>query len=70
VTPEQIKGLREAGRGDIKVIAGGVIPPQDYDFLRDAGVQGIYGMGSHVVECASDVLRSLGYNIPPAGDAG
>jgi methylmalonyl-CoA mutase len=66
--PELIKGLREAGRGDIKVIAGGVIPPQDYDYLRDAGVQGIYGPGSNVVECAADVLRLLGHNMPPLGE--
>jgi methylmalonyl-CoA mutase len=66
--PELIRGLREAGRGDIKVIAGGVIPPQDYDFLRDAGVQGIYGPGSNVVECAADVLRLLGHNMPPVGE--
>ena len=63
--PELIKGLRDAGRNDIKVIAGGVIPPQDYEFLRDAGVQGIYGPGSNVVECAADVLRLLGHNMPP-----
>jgi methylmalonyl-CoA mutase len=67
--PELIKGLREAGRGDIKVIAGGVIPPQDYDYLREAGVQGIYGPGSNVVECAADVLTLLGHNMPPLGDA-
>ncbi len=67
--PELIKGLREAGRGDIKVIAGGVIPPQDYDYLRDAGVQGIYGPGSNVVECAADFLRLLGHNMPPLEDA-
>jgi methylmalonyl-CoA mutase len=65
--PELIRGLREQGRSDIKVIAGGVIPPQDYDFLRDAGVQGIYGPGTNVVECAADVLRLLGHNMPPAG---
>ncbi|MEJ7934951.1 methylmalonyl-CoA mutase [Sphingobium sp. AN558] len=65
--PELIGKLREAGRTDIKVIAGGVIPPQDYDYLRDAGVQGIYGPGSNVVECAADVLRLLGHNMPPAG---
>ncbi|GBH31182.1 MAG: methylmalonyl-CoA mutase [Sphingobium sp.] len=65
--PDLIAKLREAGRNDIKVIAGGVIPPQDYDFLRDAGVQGIYGPGSNVVECAADVLRLLGHNMPPAG---
>jgi methylmalonyl-CoA mutase len=67
--PELIKGLREAGRGDIKVIAGGVIPPQDYDFLREAGVQGIYGPGSNIVECAVDVLTLLGHNMPPIGEA-
>ncbi|QUT03936.1 methylmalonyl-CoA mutase [Sphingobium phenoxybenzoativorans] len=65
--PELIQKLREQGRNDIKVIAGGVIPPQDYDYLRDAGVQGIYGPGSNVVECAADVLRLLGHNMPPAG---
>jgi methylmalonyl-CoA mutase len=67
--PELIHKLKEAGRGDIKVIAGGVIPPQDYQFLRDAGVQGIYGPGSNVVECAADVLRLLGHNMPPIGEA-
>ena len=67
--PELIRLLREKGRNDIKVIAGGVIPPQDYDYLRDAGVQGIYGPGSNVVECAADVLRLLGHNMPPLEDA-
>ena len=67
--PELIRLLREAGRSDIRVFAGGVIPPQDYQFLRDAGVVGIYGPGSNVVECAADVLRLLGHNMPPAGEA-
>ncbi|MXO60349.1 methylmalonyl-CoA mutase [Altererythrobacter salegens] len=65
--PELIQHLRDAGRADIKVVAGGVIPPQDYDFLKRAGVQGIYGPGSNVVECAADLLRLLGHNMPPAG---
>jgi methylmalonyl-CoA mutase len=65
--PELIQLLREAGRADIKVVAGGVIPPQDYEFLREAGVQGIYGPGSNVVECAADMLRLLGHNMPPVG---
>ncbi|HOB14947.1 MAG TPA: methylmalonyl-CoA mutase [Novosphingobium sp.] len=43
--PQLIGLLKAAGRSDIKVTAGGVIPPQDYDFLREAGVQGIYGPG-------------------------
>ncbi|MGE8140543.1 methylmalonyl-CoA mutase [Novosphingobium sp. NPDC080210] len=63
--PELIGHLKAAGRADIKVVAGGVIPPQDYDFLREAGVQGIYGPGSNVVECAADMLRLLGHNMPP-----
>jgi methylmalonyl-CoA mutase len=66
--PELIGLLREAGRPDIKVVAGGVIPPQDYEFLREAGVQGIYGPGSNVVECAADMLRLLGHNMPPVGE--
>ncbi|NBC35795.1 methylmalonyl-CoA mutase [Novosphingobium sp. FSY-8] len=66
--PALIGLLREAGRPDIKVVAGGVIPPQDYDYLREAGVQGIYGPGSNVVECAADMLRLLGHNMPPLGE--
>ncbi len=66
--PELINKLKEAGRNDIKVIVGGVIPAKDYDFLRDAGVQGIYGPGSNVVECAADVLRLLGHNMPPPNE--
>jgi methylmalonyl-CoA mutase len=65
--PELIRHLRDAGRPDIKVVAGGVIPPQDYEFLKNAGVQGIYGPGSNVVECAADMLRLLGHNMPPVG---
>ncbi len=67
--PELIGLLRKEGRSDIKVIAGGVIPAQDYEFLKNAGVQGIYGPGSNVVECAADVLRLLGHNMPPADEA-
>ncbi|WP_374405859.1 methylmalonyl-CoA mutase [Pelagerythrobacter sp.] len=66
--PELIELLREAGRADVKVVAGGVIPAKDYEFLREAGVQGIYGPGSNVVECAADMLRLLGHNMPPPGE--
>ena len=67
--PELIRLLKENGRPDIRVIAGGVIPPQDYDYLREAGVAGIYGPGSNVIDCAADVLRLLGHNMPPVGSA-
>jgi methylmalonyl-CoA mutase len=69
LVPELLALLRDAGRADIKVVVGGVIPPQDYEFLRDAGVQGIYGPGSNVVECAADLLRLLGHNMPPLAEA-
>jgi methylmalonyl-CoA mutase len=65
--PELIRLLAEAGRPDIRVVAGGVIPAQDYEYLRAAGVAGIYGPGSNVVESAADVLRLLGHNMPPEG---
>ncbi|MEZ5708901.1 MAG: methylmalonyl-CoA mutase [Blastomonas sp.] len=67
--PQLIDLLKDAGRSDIKVIAGGVIPPQDYQFLRDAGVAGIYGPGSNIVESAADVLKLLGHNMPPLDEA-
>jgi len=66
--PELIGLLKEAGREDIKVFAGGVIPPQDYQMLRDAGVVGIYGPGSNIIACAEDILRLLGHNLPPLGE--
>ncbi|MET4896770.1 methylmalonyl-CoA mutase [Sphingomonadaceae bacterium jetA1] len=67
--PELIDHLREAGRADIKVIAGGVIPSQDYQALYDAGVQAIFGPGTNLVKAAADVLRLLGHNMPPEADA-
>ena len=66
--PELIGHLRDAGRSDIKVIAGGVIPAQDYQTLRDAGVQAIFGPGTNLVEAAGEVLRLLGHNMPPETD--
>ena len=67
--PELINLLKESGRGDIKVFAGGVIPAKDYEFLRKSGVVGIYGPGSNIVECAADILRLLGHNMPPEEEA-
>ena len=65
--PELIGHLRDAGRADIKVVAGGVIPAQDYQALRDAGVQAIFGPGTNLVKAAEEVLRLLGHNMPPEG---
>ena len=67
--PELIAALKEAGRADIKVVAGGVIPPQDYAMLREAGVQAIFGPGTNLADAADEVLRLLGHNKPPVEEA-
>lgn len=67
--PELIDALKEAGRADIKVVAGGVIPPQDYAMLREAGVQAIFGPGTNLADAADEVLRLLGHNKPPVEEA-
>jgi len=67
--PQLIGHLRDAGRADIKVIAGGVIPAQDYQVLRDAGVQAIFGPGTNLVNAAEEVLTLLGHNMPPREEA-
>ncbi len=67
--PELIGYLREAGRADIKVIAGGVIPAQDYQALRDAGVQAIFGPGTNLIAAAEEVLKLLGHNMGPQEEA-
>jgi methylmalonyl-CoA mutase len=67
--PEMIEALKEMGRADIKVVAGGVIPPQDYAALRAAGVQAVFGPGTNLADAADEVLRLLGYNRPPIEEA-
>jgi methylmalonyl-CoA mutase len=57
--PQVISELRKLGREDILVIAGGVIPPQDYQFLYDAGVAAIFGPGTSVSKTAKEILSLL-----------
>jgi methylmalonyl-CoA mutase len=59
LVPQVISELEAMGRGDILVIAGGVIPQQDYDFLYQAGVSGIFGPGTVIAQAASDILKQL-----------
>ncbi len=59
LVPEVIEELKKIGRDDILVIAGGVIPKQDYQYLFDAGVVGIYGPGTKISEAAIDMLQIL-----------
>jgi methylmalonyl-CoA mutase len=57
--PQLILELKKLGREDILVIAGGVIPPQDYQFLYDAGVAAIFGPGTSVSKAAKQILEIL-----------
>ncbi|NBC87408.1 MAG: methylmalonyl-CoA mutase [Bacteroidetes bacterium] len=56
LVPEVIDALRDFGRDDILVIVGGVIPHQDYDFLYDRGVTGVFGPGTVISEAAAQIL--------------
>lgn len=67
--PELIGHLKDMDRPDIKVVAGGVIPAQDYAELRAAGVQAIFGPGTNLADAADEVLRLLGHNKPPIDEA-
>jgi methylmalonyl-CoA mutase len=60
LVPEVIGELARLGRPDILVVVGGVIPQQDYDFLRTAGAAAIFGPGTVVARAAADLLRMLG----------
>ncbi len=57
--PEIIGHLKDQGRLDIIVIAGGVIPEKDYEFLRKAGVAEVFGPGTNVIDAANSVLNQI-----------
>ena len=59
LVPQIIEELKKLGREDIVVIAGGVIPAQDYDFLYKAGVAAIFGPGTPVAKAACQILEIL-----------
>ena len=59
LVPQLIDELKKLGREDIMVIAGGVIPAQDYDFLYQAGVAAIFGPGTSVAKAAVEMMKIL-----------
>jgi len=59
LVPQLIQALKKEGAEDILVVAGGVIPPGDYDFLYQAGVNGVFGPGTPLIHSANQVLNSL-----------
>ncbi|MBK8426570.1 MAG: methylmalonyl-CoA mutase [Lewinellaceae bacterium] len=59
LVPQTIAALRELGREDILVVVGGVIPQQDYEYLREAGAAAIFGPGTVVAKAAQELLEGL-----------
>jgi methylmalonyl-CoA mutase len=59
LVPQIIEELKKLGREDIMVIAGGVIPAQDYDYLYQAGVAAIFGPGTPVAYSAVQMMKIL-----------
>ena len=59
LVPALIKALKAQGAGNILVVCGGVIPPQDYAFLQDSGVAAIYGPGANIPLAASEVVHLI-----------
>ena len=65
LVPAIIAELKKQGADDIIVFVGGVIPRQDYDFLYEAGVKGIYGPGTPIPASAKDVLEQIRKSVKP-----
>jgi methylmalonyl-CoA mutase len=59
LVPQLVAALREEGADDVLVMVGGVIPPADYGFLRQAGAAGIFGPGTSLIKSANEVLDVL-----------
>lgn len=59
LVPQLIQALKELGRADIMVVAGGVIPQKDYEFLFDAGVSAVFGPGTVLSTAAIEILEKL-----------
>ena len=59
LVPQLIEALKKIGRGDIMTVVGGVIPPQDHDFLYQSGVVSIFGPGTVLSKAAIEVLDKL-----------
>ncbi|KAL4630517.1 methylmalonyl-CoA mutase, mitochondrial-like [Arapaima gigas] len=63
LVPELVQELRNLNRPDILVICGGVIPPQDYEFLYEKGVCSIFGPGTRIPQAAIEVLDNIEKNL-------
>ncbi|NCF26244.1 MAG: methylmalonyl-CoA mutase [Gammaproteobacteria bacterium] len=59
LVPQLIEALKRERAGDVVVVCGGVIPPQDYSVLQDAGVAAIYGPGTNIPSAANEILKLI-----------
>ncbi|MBI2711135.1 MAG: methylmalonyl-CoA mutase [Actinobacteria bacterium] len=66
LVPQLIEELRRHGAGDVVVVCGGVIPPQDHDMLKSAGVAAVFGPGTNIPRAAAEVLRLVRSATPAA----
>jgi methylmalonyl-CoA mutase len=66
LVPELVAELRRQGADDVLVVCGGVIPPQDYPFLKAAGVAAVYGPGTNIPAAAAEILALLAERSRPA----
>jgi len=69
LVPEVKAELEAQGRGDIMIVVGGVVPPQDYDALRQAGAEAIFPPGTVIAEAAEELVKSLNRRLGHAKEA-
>ena len=69
LVPELKAALVKEGRGDIMIVVGGVVPPQDYDALRSAGAEAIFPPGTVIAEAADTLLAALNRRLGHAQEA-
>merc|ERR1712233_82853 len=67
LVPQLIEELKKHGREDILVIAGGVIPPQDYEFLYSKGVAAVFGPGTRIPQAAVEVINQIDQKLQASG---
>jgi methylmalonyl-CoA mutase len=69
LVPEVKAELESQGRGDIMIVVGGVVPPQDYEALKAAGAEAIYPPGTVIAEAAEELIKSLNRRLGHAREA-
>jgi methylmalonyl-CoA mutase len=69
LVPELKAALAREGRGDIMIVVGGVVPPQDYDALKAAGAEAIFGPGTVIADAAAALLAALNRRLGHAQEA-